>query len=164
MYMKFCKTEKGFTLIELLVVVAIIGILSAIVLSSLGVARSKAKEAKIKATMNQLKAQAEIEYLSDGNYDNVCSATSNSGKLYEDIILNSPEQGTDLFCLSSSGAGFTSKGGMDPLRLTGKASTPGAWAAVTRLSNNNFLCVDSTGKTKESSGRGIDSSPIDVEC
>lgn len=47
------KREKGFTLIELLVVVAIIGLLSTIVLSSLNSARTKAKYAAVKVQLNQ---------------------------------------------------------------------------------------------------------------
>lgn len=46
--------KKGFTLIELLVVIAIIGILSAVVLSSLTTATSKAKVGATIATLSSV--------------------------------------------------------------------------------------------------------------
>ena len=45
------STREGFTLIELLVVVAIIGLLSSVILASLGSARSRARVAQAQTAM-----------------------------------------------------------------------------------------------------------------
>lgn len=69
--------KKGFTLIELLVVIAIIGILSAVVLTSLNAARVKARDARVKAEMSSLRASMEVYYDSHNGYGtatNDCTA------------------------------------------------------------------------------------------
>ncbi len=58
-----CKNKKkGFTLIELLVVIAIIGILSSIVLVSMGGARKSARDAVKKTDMRQIVSAQELYY------------------------------------------------------------------------------------------------------
>ena len=62
------KEKKGFTLIELLVVIAIIGILSGTVIVSMSGAQNSAKDARIKAGMDQLRSAAEIFRLLNNTY------------------------------------------------------------------------------------------------
>jgi prepilin-type N-terminal cleavage/methylation domain-containing protein len=75
--MKTLKS-KGFTLIELLVVVAIIGILATVVLSSLGAARTRARDARRIAEMKNFETAFEMYYLDYNQYPPI-SATTSSG-------------------------------------------------------------------------------------
>jgi prepilin-type N-terminal cleavage/methylation domain-containing protein len=61
-------SSRAFTLIELLVVIAIIGLLSSVVLASLDSARGKAKDAKIRSDLAELRTAMALYYDSHGTY------------------------------------------------------------------------------------------------
>ena len=71
------KYLKGFTLIELLVVVAIIGLLSSVVLSSLNSARAKARDAQVKIEFNQLRKALALYFDKYGLYPNETPVATN---------------------------------------------------------------------------------------
>jgi len=58
----FRKNKKGFTLIELLVVIAVIGLLSSIILVSIGPAKKKAKDTKRMTDFRQISSSMELCY------------------------------------------------------------------------------------------------------
>lgn len=66
--MKSIKKSRGFTVLELLVVIAIIGILAAIIITSIQTARRKGDEAVVISTMDTIRKQAELYYSNNGRY------------------------------------------------------------------------------------------------
>ena len=72
--------KRGFTLIELLVVIAIIGVLSAVIFSSLNTARTKALYARSQADIDQLRKAMLMYKLDTGELPplgDLCSSCSN---------------------------------------------------------------------------------------
>ncbi|XKT74852.1 MAG: type II secretion system protein [Patescibacteria group bacterium UBA2103] len=73
--------KKGFTLIELLVVVAIIGMLSSVVLSSLNTARAGARDARRQQDIKQIQTALELYYNVNNAYplEVGCDTSKGSG-------------------------------------------------------------------------------------
>ena len=131
--MKLFKEQKGFTLIELLVVIAIIGILASIVLASLNTARDRGRDTSIRASMSQIRAQAEIYFDSQATvtYVGMCASAD------VDRLLDAAELqgGTGRDCDESATA----------------------WAAEINLLGPGFYCVDSKGVSKGiAATKGVD--------
>lgn len=73
--MRINKNSKGFTLVELLVVIAIIGLLSSVVIVSVGSARAKSRDARRISDMKAL--QTAMELYKDGNNGNAVDTSAN---------------------------------------------------------------------------------------
>lgn len=127
--------NKGFTLIELLVVVAIIGVLATIVLSSLGAARTRAKDASVLATMSSYRAQIELAF-PDGQYDSLCFSSTVS-QLFAEVTR---QGGQPFDCLGVSNDYFIISTLPSALVLS-----PG----VAFAAGETFVCIDSGGLVKK---------------
>jgi prepilin-type N-terminal cleavage/methylation domain-containing protein len=131
--------KNGFTLIELLVVISIIGLLSSVVLSSLGSARSRASDNAVKAAMKQFAGQAQ-NYLvvnqgfgtGSGGGTDISGTTCNTG-VFGDTRMT--EIKNNIAANAVSGATITcTTGGSGSL-----------WAiSVSALKGGGAWCVDNS--------------------
>jgi len=128
--------SKGFTLIELLVVIAIIGVLSAVVLSSLNTARSKGNDAAIQSDLAAIQTQAEIYYGGTGlnSYGATASSCTTASSLFVDTSIT-----------RAINAAGTAAGGAANVVCGGSASAYAVSVKLTAPSATTYWCVDSTG-------------------
>ncbi len=155
---------KGFTLIELLVVIAIIGILAAVVLGSLTLARVKAADASVKSNLAGARTQAELFYTANGNsYANGMNDVCGSGALVGGV------KGAFSFVQAAAAAAgiatvsVNASGGGPGIAVCNSATDTWAAEVPLQVPNAGFFCVDSVD-TASTSATSLISNSTDTAC
>ncbi len=139
--------KKAFTLLELLIVIAIIGLLAAIVMSSLGAARNKTKSSAIKSNMDSIRKQAELWYSNRGTYFLNKAMAPNSTYGCADVYAFSSTMFGDP-SISKAITQIESLNGSNTLSCTIRELSNGnsSYAFYTVLPTGGNICIDNTNK------------------
>ena len=142
--------KKGFTLIELLVVIAVIGLLSSIVLVSLGGVRKRARDARRRSDIRQISLAMEmcLDDSACGNSNYIAIAAAAPGRLTTTAIgtwmfpipLDPGGGGVASTCAVDDGAEMTAGG------YCGCTSALGAeYCIFAKLSNGDWFAASEKG-------------------
>ncbi len=131
---------RGFTLIELLVVVAIIGMLSSIVLSSLTSARNKAGDSSVRSNLKSLTNLTALYQSNNASYGPSVTAAA------------CPTSGTSMFYANASIRDAIAKASANGGGVTRCATDGNNYAISAQLkTSTDHWCVDSTGGVRQTS-------------
>ena len=135
--------SRGFTLIELLVVIAIIGILAAVVLTSLSGAQQSAQDRSIQQTLNSAASAAQIFYNQNQfTYSGMCTDSADPDDVHELLVSLGENFATLTF--NASDPDTTMADGVIHC-----SSTDTQFAVAATLSNGDAWCVDASGSGSE---------------
>lgn len=152
------RTHRGFTLIELLVVISIIGILSSVVLASLNSARSRAKDASIKAEVAQLATMMQLNFSDYGSYCQLQYGwTTAAGGTCSTIFSGTYASRAQQMCTQIfNNAGENNWGAPGGYKIYSNTSTGCAttYSFMIFLNNGNWYCSGSSGAKGEYASYG----------
>lgn len=140
-------SSQGFTLVELLVVVAILGILSSIVLVSLGTANTRGKDGAVQANLDSLRTQAQLYYNDNSGYGSnplVVNSTGDCTTGTAGTVFAEPRVAKQV-----AATNLANGGGATVDVYCNVAAGGSAYAIYARLpsisSPITYFCVDSNG-------------------
>ncbi|MFA7285535.1 MAG: type II secretion system protein [Candidatus Paceibacterota bacterium] len=155
MFYKKLNFKKGFTLIELLIVVSIIGILAAIVLTSLGSGKNKGQDSSIKSNLANMRGQAELLAATHGGYGVDSTPTA--------FTLGACANTADTLFADPTIWAQVSEAMKNSGGLESCMSTATSWSIGIQLKekpNTEAWCVDGAGSSKKLT---LDGSPTQAE-
>lgn len=128
------RSDRAFTLVEVIVVLAIMSVIIAIIMVSMGNSKKRGEDAAIQSALRELKNAAELHNDDNGTYEGICddgddTLVDDGGNFQkiEEYIENYNGSAGELKCLDSA---------------TG-------YAVISSLNLGNCWCVDYRGSSKE---------------